>query len=84
VAGEDFRLEARLALGLPASENIHTASAESVYLIAMATRGCRLVMDLLPGSPASRVRRVVRVLVLLVKTWRASREESHYANHRSP
>ena len=62
-----FAVEARLALGDPASEIIRIAKEEQVDLIAMATHGHRFVMDLLLGSTVGKVRHVVTVPVLLVK-----------------
>lgn len=67
LAAKGFTVEARLALGDPASEIIRIAAEEDVDLIAMATHGHRFVMDLLLGSTVGKVRHVVGVPVLLVK-----------------
>jgi nucleotide-binding universal stress UspA family protein len=63
-----FEVEARLGLGDPASEIVRIAEAEHVDLIAMATHGHRFVMDLLHGTTVGKVRHVVTVPVLLVKS----------------
>jgi nucleotide-binding universal stress UspA family protein len=67
LAGKGIAVEARLAMGDPASEIIRIADEEHVDLIAMATHGHRFVMDLLLGSTVGKVRHIVSVPVLLVK-----------------
>jgi len=67
LVAKGFVVDARLALGDPASEIIRIAAEEEVDLIAMATHGHRFVMDLLLGSTVGKVRHVVSVPVLLVK-----------------
>ena len=67
LTGKGLEVEARLAMGDPASEIIRIADEEHVDLIAMATHGHRLVKDLLLGTTVEKVRHVVTVPVLLVK-----------------
>jgi nucleotide-binding universal stress UspA family protein len=57
-----------LAMGDPATELIHVAEAQGVDLIAMSTHGHRFLSDLLHGTTADRVRHLVKVPVLLLRT----------------
>jgi nucleotide-binding universal stress UspA family protein len=56
-----------LAAGDPAAEIVAVAERERCDLIAMATHGHRLVMDVVLGSVASDVRHKTMVPVLLVR-----------------
>lgn len=67
LADGGFTVDARLALGDPASELIRVAGEEHVDLIAMSTHGHRFLSDLLHGATADRVRHLVNVPVLLLK-----------------
>lgn len=71
LTAKGFTVEARLAMGDPASEIIRIVDEEHVDLIAMATHGHRFVKDLLLGSTVGKVRHVVTVPVLLVKAAKA-------------
>lgn len=62
-----FRVEARLAMGDPASELVRVAATEGVDLIAMSTHGHRFIKDAVLGSTADKVRHRVTVPVLLLK-----------------
>ncbi|OFV92875.1 MAG: universal stress protein UspA [Acidobacteria bacterium RIFCSPLOWO2_12_FULL_65_11] len=67
LAGQGFKVEARLAMGDPATEIIKAAADQQVDLIAMSTHGHRFISDLLYGATADRVRHLVKVPVLLLK-----------------
>ena len=67
LAGQGFKVEARLAMGDPATELIKAAEDQQVDLIAMSTHGHRFISDLLYGATADRVRHLVKVPVLLLK-----------------
>ena len=68
LAGAGFEVETRLALGDPAREIARVASEEQVDLIAMSTHGHRFVKDVLLGATADRLRHLVKVPVLLVRS----------------
>jgi nucleotide-binding universal stress UspA family protein len=60
-------VEARLALGDPASALVRVAEQEKVDLIAMSTHGHRFIKDVILGTTVDRVRHVVKVPVLLLR-----------------
>jgi nucleotide-binding universal stress UspA family protein len=65
--GRGFKVEARLAMGDPATELIKATEELGVDLIAMSTHGHRFVKDILLGATADRVRHLVKVPVLLLR-----------------
>ena len=67
LAGAGLTVEARLALGDPATELVKTAEEQHADLIAMSTHGHRYLSDLLHGTTADRVRHLVKVPVLLLR-----------------
>jgi nucleotide-binding universal stress UspA family protein len=68
LAGRGFDVETRLGLGDPATEIARVARQENVDLIAMSTHGHRFVKDLLLGASADRLRHIVTIPVLLVRS----------------
>jgi universal stress protein A len=68
LADRGFDVETRLALGDPATEIARVAKQEDVDLIAMSTHGHRFVKDLLLGATADRLRHIVTIPVLLVRS----------------
>jgi nucleotide-binding universal stress UspA family protein len=62
-----FKVEARLAMGDPATELIKASDELGVDLIAMSTHGHRFIKDILLGATADRVRHLVKVPVLLLR-----------------
>lgn len=64
---DGLKVEARLAMGDPATELIRVASEQQVDLIAMSTHGHRYFADLLHGATADKVRHLVKVPVLLLR-----------------
>lgn len=60
-------VEARLAMGDPATEIIRIAAQEQVDLIAMSTHGHRFLSDIVHGTTVDKVRHTVRVPVLLLR-----------------
>ena len=67
LAGRGFAVDARLALGDPATELIRVAEEQGVDLIAMSTHGHRFLSDVVHGTTADRVRHLVKVPVLLLR-----------------
>src|ERR1043166_385429 len=65
LASRGLRVTTELAKGDPSDELIRVAEAQKGDLIAMPTHGHRFLSDLLHGTPADRVRHVVKVPVLL-------------------
>jgi len=65
--GRGFTVEARLAMGDPATEIIKAAEAEGADLVAMATHGHRFVKDILLGATVNKVRHELNVPVLLLQ-----------------
>ena len=63
-----FEVETRLGLGDPAKEIARVAGEEHVDLIAMSTHGHRLVKDILLGATVDRLRHIVSIPVLLVRS----------------
>jgi len=57
-----------LAMGDPANELIRAAEIEGVDLLAMSTHGHRFLADLVLGATADRVRHLVKIPVLLLKS----------------
>ena len=57
-----------LAMGDPANQLIRAAETEGVDLLAMSTHGHRLLNDIIRGSTADRVRHLVKIPVLLLKS----------------
>ena len=70
LAAAGFEVETRLALGDPANEIARVAGEEHVDLIAMSTHGHRFVKDVLLGATADRLRHLVTIPVLLVRSTR--------------
>jgi nucleotide-binding universal stress UspA family protein len=60
-------VDAKLALGDPATQLIKVAEEQKVDLIAMSTHGHRFLADVLHGTTADRVRHLVKVPVLLLR-----------------
>ena len=67
---EGFMVNCVLAMGEPSDEIIKFVRAHNVDLIAMSTHGHRFISDLLYGSTADKVRHLVSVPVLLLKSKR--------------
>ena len=67
LVGRGFAVDARLALGDPATELIRVAEEQGVDLIAMSTHGHRFLSDVVHGTTADRVRHLVTVPVLLLR-----------------
>jgi nucleotide-binding universal stress UspA family protein len=65
---EGFAVTCVLAMGEPSDEIIKFVHAHKVDLIAMSTHGHRFISDLLYGSTADKVRHLVSVPVLLLKS----------------
>lgn len=66
--------ESVLLLGDPADQIIRIANEDQdIELIAMSTHGHRFLSDIIYGSTATRVRHLVDVPVLLLRTPRGSR-----------
>jgi len=66
--GRGITSAARLAMGDPASELVKIANSGDVDLLAMATHGHRYLADLVHGTTVDRVRHLVKIPVLLLKT----------------
>ena len=62
-----FKVEARLAMGDPATELVKASEELGVDLIAMSTHGHRFIKDILLGATADKVRHLVKVPVLLLR-----------------
>jgi nucleotide-binding universal stress UspA family protein len=60
-------VDARLAMGEPATELIRIAEEEKVDLIAMSTHGHRFLSDVIHGTTVDRLRHKVFVPVLLLR-----------------
>jgi len=67
LAGEGFKVEAKLAYGDPVTEIVRWVEQERCDLIAMSTHGHRFLADLIHGTTASRVQHRVNVPVLLLR-----------------
>ena len=67
---EGFIVNCVLAMGEPSDEIIKFVRTHNVDLIAMSTHGHRFISDLLYGSTADKVRHLVSVPVLLLKSKR--------------
>lgn len=65
---EGFEVEYVLVMGEPSDEIIKLSKEYQVDLIAMSTHGHRFISDLLYGSTADKVRHLVDVPVLLLKS----------------
>ena len=65
--GLGFTVDARLAMGDPATELIKVAAEQDVDLIAMSTHGHRFLSDVIHGATADRVRHLVKIPVLLLR-----------------
>jgi nucleotide-binding universal stress UspA family protein len=65
---DGFDVDYVLAMGEPSDEIVKFARKHAVDLIAMSTHGHRFISDLLYGSTADKVRHLVDVPVLLLKT----------------
>ena len=66
--GEGFAVDHILAMGEPSAEIVKFAQEHHVDLIAMATHGHGLLGDIIHGSTADKVRHVVDMPVLLLKS----------------
>ena len=64
---QGFKVEARLAMGEPATELVKASEELGVDLIAMSTHGHRFIKDILLGATADKVRHLVKVPVLLLR-----------------
>jgi nucleotide-binding universal stress UspA family protein len=62
-----FTVDARLAMGDPATEIVRAADTEGADLVAMATHGHGFVKDILLGATADKVRHQLKVPVLLLQ-----------------
>ena len=60
-------VDARLAMGDPATELIKIVEEEDIDLLAMSTHGHRFLSDVIHGTTVDRVRHMVRVPVLLLR-----------------
>jgi nucleotide-binding universal stress UspA family protein len=67
LASNGRKVEARLAMGDPATELVKIANSGDVDLLAMSTHGHRYLADLVHGTTVDRVRHLVNVPVLLLK-----------------
>jgi len=67
LVGQGFTVDARLAMGDPATELIKVAEEQGVDLIAMSTHGHRFLSDVFHGTTADRVRHLVKIPVLLLR-----------------
>lgn len=65
---EGFAVEHVLAMGEPSAQIVKFVQENDVDLVAMATHGHRLLGDIIHGSTADKVRHVVTVPVLLLKS----------------
>jgi nucleotide-binding universal stress UspA family protein len=65
--GQGLKVEARLAIGDPATELVKASEELGVDLIAMSTHGHRFIKDILLGATADKVRHLVKVPVLLLR-----------------
>ena len=65
--GRGLKVEARLAIGDPATELVKASAELGVDLIAMSTHGHRFIKDVLLGATADKVRHLVKVPVLLLR-----------------
>src|SRR5207342_1525733 len=61
-------VDTSLAMSDPANELIRAAETEGVDLLAMSTHGHRFLADLVLGATADRVRHLVKIPVLLLKS----------------
>lgn len=68
LAGEGFAVRTELAMGDPATELVRLANEGAVDLVAMATHGHRGLSDVFHGTTADRVRHLVRMPVLLLRS----------------
>ena len=67
LAKQGFKVEARLAMGDPATELVKAAEDQQVDLIAMSTHGHRFISDVLRGATADRLRHLVKIPVLMLR-----------------
>lgn len=65
--GEGFAVRARHAAGSPAREILKTTREEGCDLIAMATHGHRLLLDVIYGTTITHVRHASEVPLFLVR-----------------
>jgi nucleotide-binding universal stress UspA family protein len=68
LANQGFIVQTRLAMGDPATELVKIANEGGVDLVAMATHGHRGLSDVLHGTTVDRVRHLVRIPVLLLRS----------------
>jgi nucleotide-binding universal stress UspA family protein len=68
LTGRGHSVDIRLAMGDPATELVRVAAELEVDLIAMSTHGHRFFGDMLHGTTADRVRHLVKVPVLLMRS----------------
>ena len=67
LAAQGLAVTTHLAMGDPSDEIIRVAEEQHVDLIAMSTHGHRFLSDIIHGTPAARVRHLVKVPVLLLR-----------------
>ena len=65
---EGFHVRTLLAMGDPVTELVRTAEAEASDLIAMSTHGHRFLADVVKGTTVDRLRHLVKIPVLLLRT----------------
>ena len=73
---EGFECGYELAMGEPSNEIIRIARERDVDLIAMSTHGHRFLGDFIHGSTADRVRHLVGIPVLLLRSAEKSEKSS--------
>lgn len=77
VSQEGFRVRVRHAAGKPADQILRAAREERCDLIAMATHGHRLLLDIIYGETIEKVRHEAEIPLFLV---RGSLEEGERSN----
>src|SRR6185436_16523140 len=68
LTAEGLHVEYELAMGDPATELIRAVETRGADLIAMSTHGHRFVSDIVHGTTADKVRHLVKVPVLLLRS----------------
>jgi nucleotide-binding universal stress UspA family protein len=64
----ELRVSTELAMGDPATELVRLADERHADLLAMSTHGHRFLDDLVRGTTVSKVRHLVKIPVLLLRT----------------
>ncbi|MEI6670067.1 MAG: universal stress protein [Acidobacteriota bacterium] len=62
-----FAVEARVAMGDPATQIVRIAESAGVDLVAMATHGHRFLKDMFLGATVDKVRHALKLPVLLLQ-----------------